>query len=75
MADHAITHGTAVPDRTAREQVAADPAPREEEKARPAVEAEAPDYSSHTLAAASLFIIPVVTFLLIVAMWYRVGGF
>lgn len=66
MTDHAITHGTAIPDRT--------PAPVED-VAQPAVEAEAPDYSSHTLAAASMFIIPLVTFLLIVVMWYRVGGF
>ena len=75
MTDHAITHGSAIPDRTVREEVVAEPAPREEAEAGPVVEAVAPDYSAQTLAAASLFIIPLVTFILIVTMWYRVGGF
>lgn len=75
MTDHAITPGTAIPDRTVRAPVTADPAPQVEEKAPTAVEAEGPDHSSQTIAAASLFILPLVTFLLIVAMWLRIGGF
>jgi len=73
MTDHAVTHGAAIPDRTQREAPTAKPAPEVQRKAEPV--AEAPDYSSHTFAAASLFLIPLVTFILIVTMWYRVGGF
>lgn len=69
MTEHAIgTHAVATKKAPIRKETPrAESEPRAEESVRPE--------SGETLAAASMFIIPTVTFILIVTMWYSVGGF
>lgn len=70
MTEHAL--GTVLPHEAARPAPAAtEPEPRAEAE----LPVEEPAESSETLGAASMFIIPIVTFILIVTMWYSVGGF